>query len=191
MVNERRYCADLFYRLNVFPVSTPSLRDRSEDIALLIRHFVQRFGALADRVIDSIPEEAMELLRSYTWPGNIRELRNLAGRSMLLSAGRVVEVQIPELRRISAASSSAPGRTLAELERSSIAEALRRTNRVIGGNGGAAAQLGVPRTTLISRMREHGISRESLTGTCQIIQPGFPVGNAESHAAQRAMSAFA
>jgi formate hydrogenlyase transcriptional activator len=161
MVNERRYRADLFYRLNVFPVSIPPLRDRPEDIPLLIRHFVQHYAARANKIVDVIPERVMDDLQRYGWPGNIRELQNLVERSVLLTSGRVFQASMPEFPRIAQGSSPAPLRTLADLERASIADALRRTNWVIGGSAGAAAQLGLPRTTLIARMRKHGIARET------------------------------
>jgi formate hydrogenlyase transcriptional activator len=161
MVSERLYRADLFYRLNVFPVSIPPLRDRPEDIPPLIRHFVQHYAARANKIVDVIPEHVMEVFQRYDWPGNIRELQNLVERSVLLTSGRVLQAWLPELRRMAQESSPAPLRTLADLERASIADALLRTNWVIGGNGGAAAQLGLPRTTLIARMRKHGIAREA------------------------------
>jgi formate hydrogenlyase transcriptional activator len=161
MVNERRYRADLFYRLNVFPASIPPLRDRPEDIPLLIRHFVQHYAARANKMVDVIPERVMDDLQRYGWPGNIRELQNLVERSVLLTSGRVFQASMPEFPRIAQGSSPAPLRTLADLERASISDALRRTNWVIGGSAGAAAQLGLPRTTLIARMRKHGIARET------------------------------
>ncbi len=161
MVNDRRFRADLFYRLNVFPIQIPPLRERRDDIPRLIHHFVQHFARRFNRQIDSIPEEFMEVLQSHDWPGNIRELQNFVERSVLLTAGRVLNVRLTDLPGFAPRCTSVPSRTLKELERVSITEALRRTNWVIGGNGGAAAQLGLPRTTLISRMRKHGISRDT------------------------------
>jgi len=161
MVSERRYRADLFYRLNVFPISLPPLRDRLEDIPHLIRHFVQHFAGRANKHIDEIPEELLEILQFHDWPGNIRELQNFIERAVLMTSGRVLHASVSELRRLTPERSPGPARTLAELERASITEALRRTNWVIGGTAGAAAQLGLPRTTLIARMRKHGISRST------------------------------
>jgi formate hydrogenlyase transcriptional activator len=181
MVKERRYRADLFYRLNVFPVSIPPLRDRPEDIPLLIRHFVEHYAARNNKIVDVIPEHVMDALQRYEWPGNIRELQNLVERSVLLTSGRVLQAWVPELPRMAQVSSPAPLRTLADLERASIADALRRTNWVIGGNAGAAAQLGLPRTTLIARMRKHGIARE---------EAAVARNNAE-YPPQRAMGAIA
>ncbi len=164
MVNERRYRADLFYRLNVFPIALPPLRDRFEDIPHLIRHFVQRFAVRSNKQIDEIPPEIIEILQFHDWPGNIRELQNFIERAVLLTNGPVLHAPLMELKRFMPARSETPSATLAELERNSITEALRRTNWVIGGHRGAAAQLGLPRTTLIARMRKHGICRDSLGG---------------------------
>jgi formate hydrogenlyase transcriptional activator len=182
MVEERRYRADLFYRLNVFPISIPALRDRAEDIPALVRHFVQHFAARRRKVIDTIPDEAMERLRYYHWPGNIRELQNMVERSVLLSQTGVLHLPC-EFGCASPSRPSLPFRTLVELERQSIAEALRRTNWVIGGNAGAAVQLGLPRTTLLARMRKHGITRE-LQGDIRFRSP-------EGASAPRAMGAIA
>jgi len=158
MVEERRYRADLFYRLNVFPISIPALRDRAEDIPTLVRHFMQHFAARRGKTVDTISDEAMEILRSYHWPGNIRELQNIVERSVLLSQTGVLNLP-SEFGCPAPFPAALPFRTLMEVERQSITEALRRTNWVIGGNAGAAVQLGIPRTTLIARMRKHGITR--------------------------------
>ena len=162
MVSERRYRADLFYRLNVFPISVPALRDRVEDIPLLVRHFVRQLAARANKQIDEIPEEAVERLQCHDWPGNIRELENCIQRAVLLTPGRVLHVPMQEFQRLTPSRSATPIRTLAELQRTHIMEALRSCNWVIGGTSGAAALLGLPRTTLIARMQKHGISREAL-----------------------------
>jgi len=159
MVEERRYRADLFYRLNVFPISIPALRDRADDIPILVRHFVQHFAARRGKIVDTIPDQAMEMLCSYHWPGNIRELQNLMERSVLLSQTGVLHLPSEFECPVSSRPSSRFC-TLVEVERQSITEALRRTNWVIGGNSGAAVQLGIPRTTLLARMRKHGITRE-------------------------------
>ena len=164
MIEERRYRADLFYRLNVFPISIPALRDRAEDIPILVRHFVQHFAARRRKKVDTISDEAMERFRSYHWPGNIRELQNVVERSVLLSQTAVLHLP-SEFGCATPFRPSSPFRTLLEVERQSITEALRRTNWVIGGSAGAAVQLGLPRTTLIARMRKHGITRELQTVT--------------------------
>jgi formate hydrogenlyase transcriptional activator len=182
MVEERRYRADLFYRLNVFPISIPPLRDRANDIPALVRHFVQHFAVRRRKVIDTISDEAMESLCSYHWPGNIRELQNIVERSVLLSQTGILHLPA-EFSCPAPARRSSPFRTLVETERQSICEALRRTNWVIGGNAGAAVQLGIPRTTLIARMRKHGITRE-LQGNAQFHSP-------EAASAPRAMGAIA
>ncbi|MEO8659924.1 MAG: sigma 54-interacting transcriptional regulator [Bryobacteraceae bacterium] len=161
MVNARRYRADLFYRLNVFPISIPPLRERAEDIPLLARHFVRIFSARNNRQIDEIPEGVMEILRLHDWPGNIRELQNLIERAVLMTQGRVLHAPVMNLGLGRPESAPVPAGTLAELERTYITETLRRTNWVVGGHRGAAAQLGLPRTTLIARMRKHGIARET------------------------------
>jgi len=161
MVNQRQFRADLFYRLNVFPIALPPLRDRLEDIPSLVRYFVEQFARGTHKQIDEIPTELFDLLRLHDWPGNIRELQNFIERAVLLTTGRSLYAPVGELRRLVPSSADAPLRTLAELERASITEALRRTNWVIGGSAGAAAQLGLPRTTLIARMRKHGISRDT------------------------------
>lgn len=163
MVNERRYRADLYYRLNVFPISIPALRDRAGDIPLLAAHFVQQFAAREHKRIDEIPDEFMEALRFHDWPGNIRELQNIIERAVLMSTGRLLHVPMMDGTRMVPLHSAVPARTLAELERASITDALRRTNWVVGGHRGAAAQLGLPRTTLIARMRKHHIVREAVS----------------------------
>jgi formate hydrogenlyase transcriptional activator len=159
MVNDRRFRADLYYRLNVFPILLPPLRERAEDIPELVRHFVRVFAERMNRKIEEIPQHAMEAFRRYHWPGNIRELQNFIERAVLLADGGVLRPPVLGLVRTAPVEPCAPLRTLAEIERAHIAETLRRKNGVIGGPTGAAAVLGVPRTTLISRMRKLGISR--------------------------------
>ncbi|HTR34341.1 MAG TPA: sigma-54 dependent transcriptional regulator [Bryobacteraceae bacterium] len=163
MVHERRFRPDLYYRLNVFPIQLPALRDRVEDIPLLARHFVHHFAERMNRLVDEIPEHVMEALCQHDWPGNIRELQNFIERAVVLTEGRVLRPRLSELTRMTpTATSSVSGRTLAELERVYITETLHRTNWVVGGREGAAAKLGLPRTTLIARMRKLGISRARL-----------------------------
>ena len=160
MVQERKFRADLFYRLNVFPITLPPLRDRTDDIPRLVEHFVQKFAKLQGKMIDCIPNDVMKQLMSHDWPGNIRELQNVMECAVILSTGRTLKLHSAELRRQS--SDSASARTLDDAQCAHILATLRETNWVVGGRRGAAAQLGVPRTTLIAMMQRHGISRETL-----------------------------
>jgi len=157
MVQEKKFRADLYYRLNVFPIRVPPLRERKEDIPLLVEHFVEKFAQRQGKSIDHIPDEVMELLKSHEWPGNIRELQNFIERAVIVTTGRVLRPLIEEFR----AARAARVRTLADAERAHITETLRETNWVVGGQNGAASRLGLPRTSLLSRMRRLGISRES------------------------------
>jgi formate hydrogenlyase transcriptional activator len=161
MVEERTFRADLYYRLNVFPIMLPALRDRVDDIPALVRHFVRVFAARMHKQIDGIPEHVMDVLRRHDWPGNIRELQNFIERAVLMTDGPVLRPQLEELPRLAPVASATPERTLAEVERVYITETLQKVNWVIGGRGGAAAKLGLPRTTLIARMRKLGISRQA------------------------------
>jgi formate hydrogenlyase transcriptional activator len=161
MVNERRFRPDLYYRLNVFPLTLPPLRDRVEDIPPLVRHFVRMFAARMRKTIDGIPEHVMDVLQFHDWPGNIRELQNFVERAVLMTEGGQLHPPLWELTRLMPAASNETSRTLAEVERVYITETLQRTNWVIGGNAGAAARLGLPRTTLIARMRKLRISRDT------------------------------
>jgi formate hydrogenlyase transcriptional activator len=161
MADDGKFRADLYYRLNVFPIALPALRDRPEDIPLLVSHFVKVFAARTNKQIDHIPRELFEIFQTHDWPGNIRELQNFIERSVLLSPGSILQSPVEELRRPEYPRKVVPIRTLVELERSCITETLERTNWVVGGASGAAAQLGVPRTTLLYRMRKLGISRQT------------------------------
>jgi formate hydrogenlyase transcriptional activator len=167
LVEERRFRADLYYRLNVFPIVLPPLRDRPEDVPLLAEHFVMKFAAQQGKWIESIPDEVMAALESYDWPGNIRELQNVIERGVIMTSGPVLSRQTTErlkpaepAARILSSSLAEPVniRTLADAERAHITATLRETNWVIGGPRGAASQLGLPRTTLIAKMRRLGIA---------------------------------
>ena len=158
MVQERKFRADLYFRLNVFPITLPPLRDRRDDISLLVKHFVQNFAKRQGKSIDCIPEDVMEELISHDWPGNIRELQNVIECAVILTSGRVLKLHSGKLRRQNP--ESAPSRTLDGAKRAHILATLRETNWVIGGRRGAAALLGLPRTTLITMMRRYGIARE-------------------------------
>ena len=159
-VEEGNFRADLFYRLNVFPIHVPPLRDRPEDIPLLVRHFVQHFARRMNRVIDTIPSETMEALVHHSWPGNIRELQNLIEHSVILS--RPVRCSGCRLRasiRIASQSGRHEARTLEEAEREHILATLKETKWVVSGPRGAAARLGMNRSTLQFRMNKLGIVR--------------------------------
>jgi len=160
MVRERRFRADLFYRLNVFPISLPPLRERAEDIPDLVRYFVNKFSARMNRNVDIIQDEVMETLRAYDWPGNIRELQNLIERAVILSEGPVLRVPMGEVRGPVRVPQPVAGRTLADAERDHIVEVLAQSGGVISGQNGAAARLGMKRTTLQYRMRKLGIEQK-------------------------------
>jgi formate hydrogenlyase transcriptional activator len=158
MVEDRLFRSDLYYRLNVFPIVVPPLRERREDIPLLVRYFAQKHARRMDRHIESIPAEEMESLTNYQWPGNVRELENLIERAVILSRGPALHVPLPE-GRLSGDAPANPPVTLEAAEREHILRALQETNWVIAGSSGAAKRLGMKRTTLQSRMAKLGISR--------------------------------
>jgi formate hydrogenlyase transcriptional activator len=160
MVEDRQFRADLYYRLNVFPIRLPALRERREDIPLLTRHFVAYYAKQMNKRIDVIAPETMEALMRYDWPGNIRELQNLIERAVILSQTKSLCVPVSELAGPRENSAAAPV-TLEDAERGHILQALRETEWVLGGSGGAANRLGMPRTTLIYKMRRLGIARQS------------------------------
>ncbi len=156
-VAAREFRSDLYYRLHVFPVRMPPLRDRGNDIELLVRYFVQRFSRRMNKQIETIPTETMNALARWEWPGNVRELENFIERSVILSEGSILNVPLSELRpTYDGARNDA---TLERLEREHILRVLRETGGVISGLHGAAAKLGMKRTTLQSRMQKMGISR--------------------------------
>ncbi len=180
LVAERRFRSDLFYRLNVFPILVPPLRERREDVPLLVRYFVQTFSRRQNKTLEYIPSDVMEALVNYSWPGNIRELENLIERAVLLSGGNELRVPLAELKAASAVSataaasyaylnpgspsppaipSSTPIATLEDAERQHILRALRQTKWRISGPRGAATVLGMKRTTLQARIRKLGIKR--------------------------------
>jgi formate hydrogenlyase transcriptional activator len=159
MVQDRKFRADLYFRLNVFPIMLPPLRERKDDIPFLVEHFVQKFARRQGKSIDCIPDEVMEVLVDHDWPGNIRELQNVIERAVIITKGPVLELQMAELMAQSAGSTAI--KTLADAERAHIVATLEATNWVIGGRRGAATQLGLPRTTLIAMMQRHRIYRET------------------------------
>ncbi len=158
MTKRGEFRSDLYYRLNVFPISVPSLRARRDDIPLLVEHFVDLFSRRTGRQIDIIPQETMDALGSYPWPGNIRELQNLIERAVILSEDGVLPNPLPT-QEIGDVSISKSPSTLKEIERDLILQALEDHGWTVGGSNGAAAQLGVKRTTLIAKMQKFGLSR--------------------------------
>ena len=161
MVEENKFRADLYYRLAVFPMNVPPLRDRREDIPVLTRYFVQKHAQRISRNIESIPMHAMKALTNYDWPGNIRELQNVIERSVVLSGGPELHVALPELDGKSApVALHVRASNVTELsERLRILLVLKETKGMVGGPDGAAARLGLKRTTLQSRMRKYNIAR--------------------------------
>jgi len=156
-MQNKLFRSDLYYRLKVFPIITPSLRDHPEDIPLLARHFTKKYAAKMDRTIDTIPSETMQALVSWPWPGNVRELENFIERSVILSRGPELRAPVAELGAVSA--EIAVGSTLEDVERDHILRVFRETGGVISA---AAARLGVPRTTLHAMMKKLRISRSDL-----------------------------
>ena len=157
MMGDKLFRSDLYYRLKVFPITTPPLRDHPEDIPLLARHFTKKYAAKMARTIDKIPSDTMRALVSWPWPGNVRELENFIERSVILSRGPSLRAPLTELR--TAAGESTSGSTLEEVEREYILRVFRETGGVISA---AAARLGMPRTTLNAMMKKLGISRTDL-----------------------------
>ena len=155
MIDERQFRADLFYRLSVFPIELPPLRERPEDIRLLVQHFAMDYARRMRKPITAIAEQFMEALEHHSWPGNVRELQNFIERSVILSKGPVLNGSQSDLT--CAQKISAPV-TLEDAERSHILQTLQQTGGVVGGPNGAAARLGLRRTTLISKMRRLGIT---------------------------------
>lgn len=154
MVLQRRFRADLFYRLNVFPISIPPLRQRRDDIPLLVGHFLRALGPRVNKEVTEIAEEVLEVLKRRDWPGNVRELQNVIERAVIQSSGPRLEIPVEELR---VNSRFTMAQTLAEAERSHILGVLEQTKGVVSGPNGAASRLGLPRTTLASRMQKLGI----------------------------------
>jgi len=168
MVADHEFRADLFYRLNVFPILLPPLRDRRDDIPLLVRHFARQFARRMNRAIDTIPSETMNVLVSYHWPGNIRELQNLVERAVILSTGAVLNVPLRDLQSqpqtavpTDALANGKPRKieTLEDVERRHVLETLEATDWIVGGPNGAAVLLGLKRSTLQVRMEKLGIRR--------------------------------
>jgi transcriptional regulator with GAF, ATPase, and Fis domain len=170
MVSRGQFRSDLYYRLNVFPLLLPPLRARPEDISALVMHFVEIFSRRMGRPIEHIPTETMSALNAYHWPGNIRELQNLVERAVILSRDGVLPNPLPTTWTQPVAVST-PGTTLRDSERSLILQTLGEMRWVIGGPKGAAAKLGLKRTTLIHKMQKLGIHRPGLPPTQDVIEP--------------------
>jgi transcriptional regulator with GAF, ATPase, and Fis domain len=158
MVEKKQFRGDLYYRLNVFPVVLPPLRERREDIGQLVEHFADVFGRRMGKPIDHIPSETMSAFTAYSWPGNVRELQNLVERAVILSNDGVLPNPLPPMEKAPLTTTALPS-TFRDSQRALILQALQAAGWVIGGAGGAATRLGLKRTTLIAKMRKLGISR--------------------------------
>jgi formate hydrogenlyase transcriptional activator len=159
MVAEKKFRSDLFYRLNVFPITVPPLRERRDDVARLVRHFANKYAQRMGKHIVSIPKTTMDALSRHTWPGNIRELQNLMERAVLLSPGLQLRVPLADIVAPFVVNDDAQSSTLEQVERELIVRALQESNWVVGGVRGAAARLRLNRTGLAYKMKKFGISR--------------------------------
>ena len=157
-VHEKQFRRDLYYRLNVFPIRLPALRDRAGDIPLLVRYFVQKFAHRMGKNIESIPADLIERLEHWHWPGNIREMENFLERSVILTQGKVLYAPLGELCMVP--DQNRDFSTLEQIEREYIVRMLREAGGIVAGVRGAAARLGMKRTTLQSRMLKLGITRD-------------------------------
>ena len=161
LISEKRFRSDLYYRLNVFPISVPPLRDRAGDIPLLVTHFVAKYSARMQKVIEGIRAEVMDTLTFYSWPGNIRELQNFIECSVILTSGSTLYCPLARLGSGTQVLSPEEPITLEDLNREHIRRTLQQTRGVIMGPNGAAVRLGIKRSTLYARMRKLGISRSN------------------------------
>jgi formate hydrogenlyase transcriptional activator len=158
LVREKNFRNDLFYRLNVFPVNLPPLRERKDDIPILARFFVDEYAKRMGKEIERIPDETVEALVEYDWPGNVRELQNFIERAVILSPCSTLRAPVSVLKK-SIQISGAAGGTLDDAQRDHIVKALNESNWVVGGRRGAAVRLGLKRTTLLHKMQRLGVSR--------------------------------
>jgi formate hydrogenlyase transcriptional activator len=158
LVSKREFRDDLYFRLNVFPITIPPLRERPEDIPLLAEHFLKEYSIRMDKQIDTIPQSTMDRLKQHPWPGNVRELQNFVERAAILTTGSILKAPIEDLK-IPPGAQPLPAVTLRQAESSHILKILRETNWVLGGPRGAAIRLGLKRTTLVSKMRKLGLTR--------------------------------
>jgi formate hydrogenlyase transcriptional activator len=159
MVAEKKFRSDLYYRLNVFPIGVPPLRDRRDDIPRLVRHFANKYARRMEKHIETVSRKTMEALCRHAWPGNIRELQNLMERAVLLSSGPSLRVPLTDIRTVFDLGTTSDGSALEQVERELILSALRESNWVVGGTRGAAARLRLNRTGLAYKMKKFGISR--------------------------------
>jgi formate hydrogenlyase transcriptional activator len=155
MIEDRQFRSDLYYRLNVFPIRVPPLRERPEDIPLLVRYFSQKYARNMEKRIESIPAAAMRKLTRWHWPGNVRELQNLVERAVILTRSSTLAISVPELGNNGASSNHSRDGSFDEQDR--IVRILKESNGHVGGPNGAAARLGIKRTTLLTRMKKMGI----------------------------------
>ncbi len=160
MIEDKQFRSDLYYRLNVFPIRVPPLRERPEDIPLLVQYFSQKYARRMQKEIESIPAATMRKLTRWHWPGNIRELQNLVERAVILTRSSTLEISIPELANNVASPAPATARNFDEQD--TIVRILKETNGQVGGVNGAAARLGLKRTTLLTRMKKLGIDPRKL-----------------------------
>jgi len=166
MVADNSFRSDLFYRLNVFPIALPPLRDRQEDIPLLARYFTSKYARRMNRNVQRIAPETLEAMTRYSWPGNVRELQNFIERAVILTTNGDLRAPLSEFKGISDVAVPPPngeGRTLRDMERQHILDALQKSHWVIGGPAGAATRLGMKRTSLLYRMEKLNISRDDRT----------------------------
>jgi formate hydrogenlyase transcriptional activator len=159
MVAEKQFRVDLYYRLKVFPIESPPLRERIGDIPILVRHFVSMHSRRMGKTIETIPEAAMEAMKRWKWPGNIRELENFLERAVILTRGSALFIPVAELEAEEDSSSTIETSTHEAAEREHILRTLRDAKGLIAGDNGAAARLGLKRTTLNSKMKKLGIER--------------------------------
>ena len=169
MVSERRFRMDLYYRLKVFPITLPPLRERIGDIPLLVDHFLRSYAHRQGKSIEFVPNEVMAAIETYSWPGNIRELQNFIERSVILTRGPALQAPIEVLERNDFFAHEVC--TLADADRVHIIGALRETHWIVGGKTGAASRLGLNRTTLIAKMQKLGISRETVEQRSRLSNP--------------------
>jgi formate hydrogenlyase transcriptional activator len=174
LVSARQFRADLYYRLNVISLFLPPLRERRDDIPQLVEHFVRKYATRLNKPIDTIPDEVMECLKFHNWPGNIRELQNCIERAVVLSPGPVLRPTLTELRRMTELPTATAAQTFAEASRDHILEVLEQSRWRIGGRDGAAARLGIPRTTLLYKMCKLGIETRRSQGRRSVpLEPAF------------------
>jgi len=157
MVENKEFRADLYYRLSVFPVSLPALRDRPEDIPALTRHFIAKYAGRMNKIVEDIPSDTMDAMVAYDWPGNVRQLQNFVEHGVIVSEGPVFQPPFGQLQSQKSSLPTKDGKTLEDATRDHILQALKESKGVVGGRHGAAARLGIARTTLVSKLRRLGL----------------------------------